>query len=352
MNIDRSVSRRIAIIRFIMIFGVVILHTPPSSSLGAGAGWFHVVQLFLQNAVFRTTVPVLTFISAYLLFAGDLDRDVAHLYKKKFRTLVLPFAALNGIVLLGVYLAQCHAVSAVLYPIYLPGATGQQWADAAFGYMQMPINYPLNFLRDSIMLIVLTPFFGLLLRNYPIIGLLFVIVFFMGDYDGVFILRNNMAIMFYLGGLFAVYRFNINILDDHAVACLALFLALCAAVLLFDVKNLTWLGLIAPALIWPASRLIDTTCAGRWFANASKYTFFVYIAHAPLVAVSAKLYPTVQSVLPPALYWAMTPIAVWAILVTVYKIAMALAPTPFGLMVACTPKQRGKGGPLALPVAA
>lgn len=335
-----------------MIFGIVVLHTPSTSALGAGASWFDAVQALLQNAVFRTTVPVLTFISAYLLFASDLDLDATHLFKKKFRTLVVPFAALNGIVLLGVYLAQRHAVSAVLYPVYLPGATAQQWADAAFGYMQMPINYPLNFLRDSIMLIVLTPFFGLLLRNYPIIGLLFVVTFFMGDFDGIFILRNNMAVMFYLGGYCAVYRININALDEHGGACLALFLILCVAVLIFDVKNLSYLGLMAPALIWPASKLIETSRAAQFFASHSKYTFFIYIAHAPLVAVAAKLYPKVQAALPSALFWMMTPVAVCAIMVLVYKISMALAPASFGLVVASPPKQRARGEPLPVPEAA
>lgn len=351
MDVDRGVSRRIAIIRFIMIFGVVILHTPPSSSFGVGGGWFDGVQLYFQGAVFRTTVPVLTFISAYLLFSSNLDFGAARLYRKKCRTLVLPFIAFNGMVLLCVYLAQLHAASAVLYPVYLPGASAEQWANAAFGYIQMPVNYPLNFLRDLIVLIVLAPFFGLLLRNYPMIGLCFVTSFFSGDFDGLFILRNNMAFMFYLGGLFSVFNINVKALDNHAGACLALFLVLCAAVLIFKIKNLSYLGVIAPVLIWPASKLIDASRVGQFFADNSKYTFFIYIAHAPLVAGSAKLYPKVQSFLPSALYWAVTPVVVCAVLIAVYKVAMAVAPVPFSLLVACKPKQRTKGGPTALPEA-
>lgn len=351
MTASKENSRRISIVRFVMIIGVVLLHTPPANAFfEGGEGWFVLFQAFFQSAMFRTTVPVLTFISAYLLFSSNLDCDPVKLYKKKFKTLVVPFIVFNGLVLLTVYLLQYRAGAAVLYTTYLPDASAARWVDAAFGYLHAPINYPLNFLRDLIVLILLTPLFSLLVRNSPLLGLLLVALYFMGDHDTALVLRNRMPVMFYLGALAAVYNWNINILDKYAGACFCLFLGLCALIVIFKIRNNTYLGFLAPFLIWPASKLIDNTRVGTFFASASKYTFFIYIAHAPFIALSAKLYPGVQSFIPLPVYWLLTPVVVSALLIAIYKLAMKAAPSVFSTMVGASLR---KGAPrVTLPASA
>src|SRR5690348_3305233 len=67
-----GISRRIEILRVLLICGIVVLHTPPTWSLEAlppEAGvWPGVVKLFFDYGPFRAGVPTLSLISGYLLF--------------------------------------------------------------------------------------------------------------------------------------------------------------------------------------------------------------------------------------------------------------------------------------------
>ncbi len=71
---QQLVFDRIAMLRLLMIIGVVVLHTPPYVSVTEiGPGIFDFIKALFQNAAFRATVPVLTVISGYLLFRSGLD---------------------------------------------------------------------------------------------------------------------------------------------------------------------------------------------------------------------------------------------------------------------------------------
>lgn len=74
--VDQDIAHRIDLLRFVMIFGIVILHTPQYVNIAdVGTGWFDLFKAFFQSAVFRCTVPVLTTISGYLLFKAGFDLD-------------------------------------------------------------------------------------------------------------------------------------------------------------------------------------------------------------------------------------------------------------------------------------
>src|SRR4051812_18312894 len=94
------IEKRIDLLRSLMIFGVVILHTPPYVPIAqTGPSFFDFIVALFQQAVFRTTVPVLTFISGYLLFRSSLDMQPLRLLRKKFSSIVIPFIIFNFSVL-------------------------------------------------------------------------------------------------------------------------------------------------------------------------------------------------------------------------------------------------------------
>ena len=205
MQNEDEVRRRIALLRFLMIFGVVLLHTPPYVPIKeVGTGAFDLFKAFFQNAVFRTTVPVLTAISGYLLFRSMLDRQPGKLALKKFCTIVVPFLFFN-LLLLGAVDFLENGLHVRLGEDMVPDDP-RGWANAAFGLFDSPINYPLNFLRDLVVLMLLAPLFGWMLRHIPWLGLGAVLLVFMNNLDGHFLLRDVMAPVFYLGGLAAVRR--------------------------------------------------------------------------------------------------------------------------------------------------
>ncbi|MDB5852402.1 MAG: Acyltransferase family protein [Herminiimonas sp.] len=326
--IDPDVKNRISILRFVMIFGIVVLHTPTYVNIAnVGSGWFDLTKAFFQSAVFRCTVPMLTCISGYLLFRSGLDRDFRKLWLKKCRTLLIPFLVCNSLLALFVYIIQAEAKLPMSYQLY-PFNLGTM-LDAAFGLTTSPVNYPLNFVRDLFILMILAPLFGLVLRRSPFAGLVLVVPVFWFNIDGFLIVRNEMPIMFYIGGMAAVQNWNIKRLDRYAGLCLVLFLALCVSVIYFKATNTTYIRFVAPILLWPASALFSDTKAGYWLARKSRYSFFIFLLHAPLLMVSFVLYKQLAPHVPYALYWFLTPVAVTCFLITAYKLGMAYTSVSF-----------------------
>lgn len=117
--------------RFGMIFGIVVLHTPlyvPIDEVGPHT--FDLIRAFFQNAVFRCTVPVLTVISGYLLFGSGLHSQPRLLVSKKFRALVVPFLMFNLPLVAVVFLLQSYGTLGISYQ--LVPAKFATMADAAF----------------------------------------------------------------------------------------------------------------------------------------------------------------------------------------------------------------------------
>jgi len=331
--IDKSLSTRIDLLRTLMIFGVVVLHTPLYVPMGeVGSDAFAQVKAFFQQAFFRGSVPVLTAISGYLLFSAGLDQQPGKLARKKGRAILVPFLAFNlglltllyGAHLAGVDLGQGFST-----------ASAKEWGDMALGLTTSPVNYPLNFLRDMIVLLALAPLMGCILRTVPASGLFVAALIFMQNGDGLLILRNDMPIIFYVGGLAAVYRWNLRALDFAAWPLLGLFVALCAAWVALGIENTNALRYMAPLTLWPAASILADTKAGAWLARQAKYSFFVFLAHAPVLAATWMAYQKLGTV-PYAIYWVVAPFATVGILIALHRAAMGAAPRAFRPLVGVT----------------
>jgi succinoglycan biosynthesis protein ExoH len=324
-RLDKNVRSRFDLLRFVMIVGVVLLHTPqyvPITEIGSDS--FSLFKAFFQNALFRTTVPVLTFISGYLVFHSNIDQSPVKLLAKKSRSLLLPFMVFNLPLLALAWLAQTQAGIKLSYD--LTSSDPMSWLNMAFGLTGSPINYPLNFLRDMMALMLIAPVAGLMLRHMPFIGLALFVWIFLNNYDGVLVLRDTMAVVFYLGGLVACCKWNIRALDAYAWPCLMIFLLACAAIVYFRVPNTTILRLVAPLLVWPASALFIDSKVGIWCARMNRYSFFIFVAHAPVLILTWQLYKHAGANLPYPLYWTATPFVTTVLLVWIYKLLMKIAP--------------------------
>lgn len=323
---------RIAMLRYLMIVGVVVLHTPPYVPITeTGPGLFDFIKAFFQNAVFRASVPVLTVISGYLLFKSALDQQWIRLIKKKARTILLPFCAFNLMVLAGAFVAQ-HQLGLPMSYQLLP-FDAPTWLNAAFGLAESPINYPLNFLRDLIVLMALAPLLGFFLRSRPWTGFATLILIFYNNLDGTLVLRDVMPIMFYLGGLAATRKWDLLAFDRYALACLALLLILCLCVVHFRIDNTTYFRYVAPFLIWPAAALLHDTRPGRWLQSQSKISFFIFLAHAPLLLVLSVAYQKIGNAIPYPVYWFAIPVVVVATLTLLYHTLMRACPRLFAPMI-------------------
>ena len=315
-----------------MIFGVVLLHTPPYVPLAQiGSGPFDLLVASVQHAIFRTSVPVLTFSSAYLMFRSGLDLEPAKLMRKKLRSMAIPYLVFNLVVLGGFVLVRELAGEASNGNSSMTGV--EAWLNAAFGLTTAPINYPLNFVRDLLVLMLLAPLLGWLLRKAMWPGLVLVLLVFHFELDGPLLLRDVMGPVFYLGGMAAVLRCDMRALDRYAPALLAIFVAACAAVIYFRVANTNYLRLAAPLLVWPAASLLVPTAFGAWLARMSKYSFFLFLAHAPILVAVSQVYQRFDHIIPYPVYWILAPVLVTCIVVAMYEAAMRTIPQVFMVLV-------------------
>lgn len=332
MFIQKEISDRIQMLRFLMIVGVVMLHVPQYVPLSdMGNGWFDFIKALFQHALFRATVPVLTLISGYLLFSTKRYQTPLQLWKRKLGSLVVPFLVFNLSVLFFAYLAQITLGVKMSYDLL--AADTRAWLNATFGLTESPINYPLNFLRDMIVLVILAPAFGVLLRHVPRIGFALVILFFYTNQDGPLLLRDTMPILFYAGGLIAIKKWDVRVLDKYAKWMFAGFLAMCICMVALKIADRTLFVLAAPVFIWSAASLLVHTRPGRWAVKYSRYSFFIFIAHAPLLMLSWLVYQKLSGYIAYPLYWTATPVVVVAALVLTYELAMTVAPKAFALAI-------------------
>jgi succinoglycan biosynthesis protein ExoH len=326
---NRVVSQRISLLRTLMIFGVVLLHTPGRVTVDAldFSNVFHVVRAFFQEGVFRVGVPVLSLISGYLLFGARLDQSPLELYKKKTKTLVVPFIAFNIGLAAAVYGFQFLTGHALWRDVAT--LSHMEVLDSLFAITSSPMDYPLYFLRDMIVVVVLSPLIGVLLRHTPIMGGIFMFQFFVNDFDGPLVLRATIPVMAYIGGAAAVYKWNLQALDKFAKPCAAIFLALCASILLFRMQNRFYITAIAPFFLWPAVSLFENNKAGIWLRKSSDYSFFIFCAHAPLLLAGYTFYQTFSAYVPEWMCWLAMPTVTIAALMGIHNVASTRIPTVF-----------------------
>lgn len=320
-----EISKRISILRFLMIFGVVIVHTPPTLDVYEmdGTLWPYITS-FLQNGVFTAGVPVLTVISGFLMFSTGSDLKYINLLQKKGRSLLVPFLVFNvGHIMLQAILrlATGNWLGEDLFAQNL-----EAWMNSLFSLREAPENDPLHFLRELIVLVVLSPIFGFLIRRAPVTGFAAIAVLFLTNSDSYLMNRDDMAVEFYVGGLAAVYKWDLNSLDKFSYPLLAVFLGACAVVSIFEIGNITWLRLIAPILVWPAAALLINTRSGDWFSKLSMYSFFIYLTHAPLMRISWIVFQRVFSEIPVPFFTVIAPFIVTVLCIGVFKLLNNLAP--------------------------
>lgn len=324
---EQDLSQRVAILRYLLIFGIVVLHTPPYVPLGeTGPGVFDFIKALFQHAVFRASVPVLTFISGYLLFSSGLDGNWPRLLSKKTRTILLPLVFFNLPFVLFLYLTQWHSLidhefSRQVYPF-----DWIAWINGTIGLLESPVNYPLNFLRDLYLISIGAPIIGLLIRHTPWLGFLGIFSVFWFNLDGPLVLRNTMPIVFYLGAVAALHNWKMNGLDKFAWLLLGLFIVLCVATVQFEIANRNYLRVVSPVLIWPAAALLVNTRVGLWLSEISGCSFITFLMHAPLLFLAWVGYSKVANVVPYWLFWIATPVAVAAILALVRDLGSRIFP--------------------------
>lgn len=333
MILDNKVAFRISMLRFILIAVVVFLHiaTPPSLDTLEFSNVLEVLRAFTQSQLGLICVPALTMISGYLLFSSNLDLAPIALYRKKARTLLVPFFFFNICYFILTWAVE-YFTGYVAYK-EIKNESSMAVINMLFGLTSSPLNNALHFLRDLFVLILLSPIIGMFLRRAPLIGLVIVGVLFLFDQDRHLIMRNTMAVMFYLGGMAAICKWNILKYDKQAVPCLIGLLVLCAMIIFFRVEDKTIIYITAPILVWPMASLIQDTSFGVWAEKHSKYSFFIFLAHIPVIGILRRIYRRYDDAIPEIFFVYFVPLFLIAFLIQTYKFMYYWMPETFSIMI-------------------
>ncbi|HNY38738.1 MAG TPA: hypothetical protein PKJ41_00020 [Bryobacteraceae bacterium] len=137
-GIDPVVSERIAMVRFPLIIGVVLVHIDwRLDALGNHMlpAWQNFIVMLLYDVLPRSAVPLFTFLAGYLYFQNFMGRMGDYLTKNsvRVRTLLMPYVIWNALALLMMLALHArHGMSDVLGRAFPSGIP--QGLIEAFGF--------------------------------------------------------------------------------------------------------------------------------------------------------------------------------------------------------------------------
>lgn len=337
-------SRTISWLRFPLIVLILFIHNPGLPKLtpwvDGGALWlniFNVVRHIVTPSIAWVGVPVFYFISGFLFFI-NINRFDQPTYKRKMhsriQSLLIPYLAWNIVSALLLFLANsANGKSFPLFnPLYLWGYTETHWTNI-FGYthyLWYPADYPLWFLRDLIVVSLLSPAIYWLIKKTGVLFPALAWLVFASDLtEGLPGLSTRAIAFFSLGAYMGIKKMNI-ILTFRKVETASYVLAFILITL--DTVQTTLgtrfyvhspsLLITLIALFNLASRIVERGSLPISQRLAAS-TFFIYAMHTIYVMryvekIRDVLIPSVlpETVLP--FFWILIPILKIAVCFVVY----------------------------------
>ena len=333
----QDTSQRICMMRFPLIVGVVFAHAYP----GVGNNFISVfIYNFICNGLARIAVPLLFLISGYLFFINfDLSKQT---YWSKFQarigTLLIPFLIWNFATLLIFAFAQKISLTSGFFsglnsPIAIYSSF--DYFNAIFGINRMPIAVQFWFIRDLMVLVLLTPVIHYVNSRIPTLFLTLLFICWMLNFWPVYVPSVEAMLFFFIGTLLGCRHQNLFAMDKYGFYVLPIYLLVLVITSLF-VHNPSiiyvhrigiLLGIVSAMFIskqvmkWP--RLKDK------LLELGLMSFFVFAAHEPLQIIIRKL--VYKLFLPEtwitevALYFVI-PISVIFILIKSYRLLETFTP--------------------------
>ena len=159
-SLTRQNGNRVDLLRVLLMVGIVCRHATttdlPSTTVAFDAITKGIVWLT------EVCVPLFYVISGYLYFRNTpLDpqpRWFLDKYKSRFFSLVIPYLIAN-VIAWGCYYFALKAV-----PSMVSGFFGDNWKDPVFVFWTGPVNMSLWFIRELILVVLVSPLIFLLVR--------------------------------------------------------------------------------------------------------------------------------------------------------------------------------------------
>lgn len=331
--------RSVVVARGLAIFFMMYVHAWVGNAPDpdrAFTGPFATVVHFLVDVMGRSSVPLLTIISAYLIVTVSYSRkNWQEVVTDKFRTLLVPMWLWNGLFLL--LIGAAMLVLNAPRPAYLePG----QIHNAIFALTENPVLLPLAFLRDMFVCALLSPLLIALMRRAPwptlVLGCLFAIV----NPDQPILLRPQL-LLFYLVGLGFALHWKVPLTPRPWMAITGAIVLVASMLIGSQIAHPAFgspdiwrecagnLGRFGVALLfWTACLYIQRSPAYPAFARVETIIFIAFCSHfilframgmvlnpeTPLLPLIFLIQPVIAIAAAFALSWLLERVAPWLLI--------------------------------------
>ena len=296
------------------------------SLLGSGWDTYEMLKIFVSQTLVKVAVPVFFIMSGYLFFANVDKWDVAT-YKKKIlrrvKTLLMPYLIWNLLMAAKIRIFSWD----IFWVFWCPAGIQTDW----FGHEQLmtaPANMPLWFLRDLIVVSMLTPIIYILIRKlgYWLLAVL-TVVYLSGVCAFIPGISAYAVFFFTLGAFMSIKEMDlIGSLMRFEWSAYGLSITLASAMLLtYNTSYFSSLMLCfrltgAVAVFCLASRILSTTtrrlpsvvCDSAYFIYLAHYVFFFSFIDTAFFALLGTSIPALS------IHYLLAPLLKVALLTTIY----------------------------------
>ncbi|PTP29388.1 acyltransferase family protein [Vibrio splendidus] len=305
---SNEVFRRIQLIRFPLIFFVILLHANVDIKNDSNQLDYY-IRYLLSDGMASVAVPLFFFISGFLYFRNFSlsGKSYSKKLKSRSKSLLIPYFFWNSIVLIYFALAQnieytSSFMSGVNKNILDYGLF--DFVNSYIGINGYPIAFHFWFIRDLIILVILSPmiYFVIRIRSISIVVLISLFVLWFIYDDKFLILSGKSIFFFYLGG-WIVHWYNERLfiyVDKLFFAILVAYITfLIFNVLIFNSSNYYLIHntniFIGVFLFLGVSKYIKGNVE-VFFLKLSYSSFFVYATHEPLLTINKRILTKVFSI--------------------------------------------------------
>lgn len=305
---NKYLSDKLRIISFTSILLVVFIHSYNltvnfnSGSIDIGNSYNVFIQEYISQGIATIAVPLFFCISGYLFFLNFNGTTSEFLlkFKKRIKSIFIPYLVWSIWGLLFYFILQ-------LFPQSQNFFTKKLIADYSFTELLNtlfinPIPYQLWFLRDLIMLVMLSPLIFWFVKQLKIISILilFVMWFIFFDFN-FYIFKTESLLFFSLGAYLALHQksFLLNkiYLKNYWLLLIFWFTIVFIKTLLLNSEHtflIILLGktsiIIGISTIWI---IYDNLMENKLKPNAkilnlSSYSFFIFVFHEPILTFFKK----------------------------------------------------------------
>ena len=284
---------------------VVFLHSRFGDIANGNTDMDSMVKLIYNLCyIFASVAVPLFFITSGFLFFKEYEHKIQFYFEKiktRFKTLMIPYLFWNvSLLLLTLFLQSIPALKSFINKPIIDYSFFNI-INLIFSINSLtPISYQFWYIKDLMIMVVLSPviFFGI--RHIPYIGLLIVFLpWFFGLEPGIIHVRYSALLFFYSGALLSVsFKYQLNRIDNHRGKIIFSYtlMALIEALLrtsgysLYNHQIHQAIIILGIPAFWGATGIFLNSPANKILLNVARFSFFVFATHEPIMTIFRKIF--------------------------------------------------------------